>query len=300
MSEMTAMTHTILAELDMTIVTGSGLCLLAIGLLFVIILTIAYNKLKVERDPIVEAIEAVLPGANCGGCGLAGCSAYAEAVAVDHGLIGRCGPGGDELVRQIAAALGIEAAASAPIRPVVHCSAHTDDLINAANYFGVSSCAEAQMIGGAIDCPYGCLGQGDCVRACEFDAIHIVDGLAVVDYARCVGCGACAKACPRMLIEMVAMQEDPLLVVGCSSRDGAKEVRGYCKVGCVGCSLCAKMAPNMFQIKQKLAVIDYEKYGLPEERDKATGKCPRAMLVYVGKNASQTSAIPDNDKATSV
>ena len=272
----------ILAGIDLGSVGLSGLTLLTIGLIFVVILTIAHTRLKVQQDPTVEAILNILPGANCGGCGLAGCGAYAEAVAKDHGLMGKCGPGGEETVRQIAAALGIAAAASAPVRAIVHCSAKTGDKINSTDYHGIKSCGEAQMVVGAMGCPYGCMGYGDCSDVCEFDAIDIIDGLAVVDYNKCVGCGACVKACPRQLIELLPMQEDPLLVIACASLDKAKEVRSYCKVGCIGCSLCVKQAPNMFQMQQNLAVIDYKQYGKQDERDKATGKCPRAMMIYVG------------------
>jgi len=274
----------VVGSVDAGSLVWAGATLLGVGLIFVVILTVAHAKLKVERDPTVEAIEAVLPGANCGGCGLAGCSAYAEAVARDHGLMGKCGPGGEALVREIAAILGIEAAAAAPVRAMVHCSAKADDRMNPARYRGCLRCSEADVVTGAMGCPYGCLGYGDCEDVCEFDAIHMVDGLAVVDYERCVGCGACAKACPRALITMEPLKEDPLLLVWCSTHDKAKEVRGYCKVGCIGCGLCAKMAPEMFRMEDGLAVIDYEKYAGAEERDKATGKCPRALLVYVGKN----------------
>jgi len=278
----------------------AGLTLLAMGFVFVLILTIANAKLKVEQDPKVEAILNALPGANCGGCGLAGCSAYAEAVAKDHGLMGKCGPGGEATVQAIAAILGIEAAASAPVRAVVRCSAGTKDKINSTSYHGVASCREAQMITSVIGCPYGCMGYGDCQKACEFDAIHVIDGLAGVDYEKCVGCGACVKACPRELIELRPMQEDPLLVIACSTRDKAKEVRGYCKVGCVGCGLCAKQVPTMFQMQQSLAVIDYEKYGSQEERDKAQGKCPRALMVYVGtktQRETQSEGISSGSEA---
>lgn len=274
----------LLAGIDIGGVGLSGVVLLGIGLMFVVILTVAYARLKVEQDPTVEAILDVLPGANCGGCGLAGCGAYAEAVVADHGLMGKCGPGGDELVHKMAEILGIKAGVSAPIRPIVHCSAKEDDRINSAAYSGVASCAEAQMVVGAIGCAFGCMGYGDCVAVCDFDAINIIDGLAEVDYDKCVGCGACVDACPRGLIELVSFDEDPLMVVGCSSPEKAKAVKGYCKVGCVGCTLCAKQAPGMFEIKNSLAVIDYSKYGSKEERDKAVEKCPRDMLVYVGKN----------------
>jgi len=274
---------TIQAGIEPLTVISAGVTLLGVGLIFVIILTIANAKLKVEQDPIVEAILNVLPGANCGGCGLAGCSAYAEAVVKDHGLMGKCGPGGDALVKDMAAILGIEAAASAPVRAVVHCSAKSSDKINTTRYTGIKSCGESQMVAGAIGCPYGCLGYGDCEAVCEFDAIHVIEGLTAVDYEKCVGCGACVKACPRQLIELLPFKEDPMLVISCASVDKAKEVRSYCKVGCVGCGLCAKMAPNAFQMKQNLAVIDYENYGRWADCDKAIEKCPRAIMTFVGK-----------------
>ena len=277
----------ILGQLDIGSVGLAGVLLGVLGLGFVVVLTIANAKLKVERDSAVEAIEAVLPGANCGGCGLAGCSAYAEAVVKDHGLMGRCGPGGEGLVREIGAILGIEALALAPVRPIVHCSAHTGDKIALSRYYGSVSCGEAQTVAGAMGCSYGCFGGGDCGTVCEFDAMHMVDGLATVDYKKCVGCGACVKACPRQLIEMVTLKEDPLLVVACASKDKGKDVRGYCKVGCIGCGLCAKMAPDVFGVAESLAVIDYEAYASGEDVDKAVGKCPRAMLVYVGTKAAE-------------
>ena len=298
MTESLTFTIDMLAAVQPTVVISSGVALLALGLVFVIVLTVAYARLRVEQDPKVEALLNVLPGANCGGCGLAGCSAYAEAVVADHGLMGKCGPGGEELVHHIGAILGIEAAAAAPVRPIVHCSAHTDDLINSTKYQGVPSCGEAQIVSGAMGCPYGCLGMGDCSSVCQFDAISMVDGLATVDYAKCVGCGACVKACPRQLIELVDMQEDPLLVIACSSRDKAKDVRSYCQVGCIGCTACAKQAPDALKMQDNLPILDYEKYPNQEDRDKATGKCPRAMMVYVGQNVKTNKDLETESKQT--
>jgi len=281
----------VLGGIEPLTVISAGMTLLSLGLIFVIILTIAHAKLKVEQDPTVAAILEVLPGANCGGCGLAGCSAYAEAVAQDHGLMGKCGPGGEATVHEIAAILGIEAAASAPLRAIVHCAAKNSDKINYARYTGIRSCGEAQMVAGAMGCPYGCLGYGDCETACEFDAIRVIDGFAIVDYDQCVGCGACVKSCPRQLIELLPFKEDPMLVISCASLDKAKEVRRYCQVGCVGCGLCAKMAPNVFQMQQNLAVIDYENYGRGADSDQAIEKCPRAIMTFVGKQAKVKSKV---------
>ncbi len=277
------------SSIDYALSVKAGLVLLVIGLVFVVILTIAWNKLKVEKDPTVEAIENILPGANCGGCGLAGCGAYAEEIVNDHGLLGKCGPGGENLVHEIAAILGIEAEAQAPIRAVIHCSAHRKDQIERVNYNGPHTCSEAQMIPGPIGCPYGCIGYGDCANACEFDALRVEDGLAVVDYEKCVGCGACVDTCPRKLIELVPMVSDPLVVVGCSTLDRVKDVKEYCQVGCVACGLCAKFAPDTFVMKNNLPVINYESYGDEESREKGVEKCPRALLVYVGKNVKPVS-----------
>lgn len=274
-----------MGALEPKVVVMSGVALLVLGLVFVTVLTIAYARLKVEQDPRVEAILNVVPGANCGGCGLAGCSAYCEAVVDDHGLMGKCGPGGEEFVHQIASILGIEAAPpGAPTRPIVHCSAHAADRLNTTEYRGVPTCREANVVVGAIGCPAGCFGMGDCTLVCDFAAMHIVDGLATVDYSRCVGCGACVKACPRSLIELVKMSEDPLLIIGCSSHDKAKDVRGYCTVGCIGCGICAKQAPGAFEVKDLLAVMDYDNYPSAEDLDKGTAKCPRSLMVYVGQN----------------
>lgn len=275
-------------------VLWSGVTLLLMGLIFVAILTAAYNRLKIQQDPIVEAVLNILPGVNCGGCGLAGCGAYAEAVVKDHGLMGRCGPGGEDLVHQLAGVLGIEAATSAPVRSVVHCSAKTSDMINNTAYRGIKSCGEANMVTGAIGCSYGCLGYGDCVEACEFDAIHVIDGLATVDYEKCVGCGACVKACPRNLTVLHPLIEDPMMVIACTSLDKAKDVRSYCKVGCIGCGLCVKMAPGVFKLEQNLAIIDYDNYGTQEERDKGQGKCPRSLIVHVGTKVKSKEQEAEN------
>jgi len=283
-----------IASIDWSSVGLAGLVLLGVGLFLVAILNIAFAKLFVKPDETVEAILNALPGANCGGCGLAGCSAYAEAVAKDPALMGKCGPGGDSVAHAIAAILGIEAVASAPLRAVVHCGAKNADRINTTRYRGIQSCREAQVVAGAIGCPYGCFGLGDCQAACQFDAIHVVDGLATVDYNKCIGCGACAAACPRQIIEMIPMKEDPLLVIACSSLDSAKDVRSYCQVGCVGCGICAKLTPTMFQMKQNLAVIDYAKYAPREEYEKSAQKCPRKIIQFRGKQVKITEPEPAN------
>ncbi len=286
-----------LGALDVANIATAGGVLLVVGLFFIVILTIANAKLKVEVDPTVEAILNVLPGANCGGCGLAGCGSYAEAVVKDHGLMGKCGPGGESLVHEIAGILGIEATTSAPQRAIVHCVAKSGDKINSTRYQGIITCTEANIVAGAMGCAYGCLGFRDCAEVCDFDAIEVVDGLTTINYEKCVGCGACVKACPRQLIELLPFKEGSMLVISCSSRDKAKEVWGYCKVGCVGCGVCAKQGPGAFSMKDNLAVIDYENYGLWADYKEAVQKCPRALMVFVGRGEAPFDAAERPAKA---
>ena len=137
-------------------------------------------------------------------------------------------------------------------------------------------------------CTYGCLGLGDCVRACKYDAIAIIDGLAVVDYDKCVGCGACQKACPRGVISMVPFKASRVLVVACNSRDFGKDVKAVCKVGCIGCGICAKFS-EVFTIEDNLARIDYDRYDPADEAQvaKAVEKCPVKRLIFVGEPTAE-------------
>ena len=152
------------------------------------------------------------------------------------------------------------------------------------NIWGEKSCAPANLVTDIQGCIYGCLGFGDCATACNFDAIHVEDGLARVDYEKCVGCGACAKACPRNIISMVPFKSDNMLVIECSNLDSGKDVKSVCKVGCLGCKACGR-ASDMFTIANNLAVVDYDHYTVEnlETAIKGVQKCPRSRLVFVGQ-----------------
>ncbi len=269
----------------------AGVIMLALGSAFALVLLIASIKLKVEVDPDVEQIQHALPSVDCGACGFAGCSQYAKAVKADPELIGKCAPGGEAVANEIARILNLEISSEGPPhRPIVHCRAHTQDKTFYAEYTGIESCcaADAQPIVQA--CKFGCLGYGDCMSACKFDAIHVVDGLAVVDYDKCTGCGACVKACPRDLIEMVPFTNENMITVACSNREAGRDTRKMCKVGCIACTLCTKQS-DVFSMADNLARTDYGKYSPDEGCGTAYEKCPTGVIVYRGKGA------PDPRKA---
>ena len=264
----------------------AGLTMLGLGGGFAFVLLIASEKLKVEVDPKVEQIHKALPNLDCGACGFAGCGQYAKAVLKDPGLLGKCAPGGRATSGKIAKILNLHVSESGPAkRPVVHCRAHTDDKTIYAKYHGIQSCLAANALANVQACAFGCLGFGDCVRVCKFDALHMADGLAQVDYDKCTGCTACAKACPRNLIEMVPFGHEKMMVVACSSKETAKSTRSMCKAGCIGCGLCAKQS-DLFKVQDNLARVDYEKYQPTDQTEAAMNKCPTKVITYRGKNAS--------------
>lgn len=260
---------------------------LALGLatLFAVVLLIASIKLRVETDPKVEEVYNVLPHIDCGACGFAGCASYAKAVVANPELIGRCSPGGAETSVAIGRALNLQiSGGGAPSRPIVHCRAHREDKLFHAAYDGIESCTSANAQPDVQACHFGCLGFGDCTRACKFDALHIVDGLSTVDYDKCTGCGACAKACPRNLIQMVPFTQEDMMVVACSSRESGKTTRTFCKVGCIGCGICAKQS-DLFTVADNLAKMNYESYAPSEATQTAMDKCPTGVIVSRGQTA---------------
>ena len=242
--------------------------LAALGLIFGLVLAAASKVFYVETDPRLDKLNECLPGANCGGCGYAGCGAYAEAVLNGEAEIGECASGGNECVQAMAAIMGIQAEAKKRKVAFVRCSGYrrVDEsgkelgAKKKGEYEGFKDCLSATKVGGngPIACKYGCLGFGSCVKACNYDAIKVVDGCAVVDRKKCIGCKACAKACPRKLITFV--DYDKNISIPCNSNaKGAVTVRG-CSQGCIGCSLCVKICPEQaISIDNNLAVIDYKK-----------------------------------------
>ena len=265
----------------------AGVTMLGLGGGFAIVLLIASKKLAVEVDPKIEQIHKALPNLDCGACGFAGCGQYAKSLLENPELIGKCAPGGQESAEKIARVLNLQISDSgAPRRPVVHCRATEADRTYYGQYAGILTCTAADALPVVQACKFGCLGFGDCVAACKFDALHIVDGLAMVDYEKCTGCGACSKACPRNLIEMVPFGYENMMTVACSSKETGKATRSMCKVGCIGCGLCAKQS-DIFSVEDNLAHLDYEKYKPTEQTETAMEKCPTGVIIYCGKSAPE-------------
>jgi len=263
----------------------AGVTMLGLGVGFAVVLLVASEKLKVEVDPKIEQIHEALPNLDCGACGFAGCGQYAKAILERPELIGKCAPGGAETSDKIAKILNLQISESGPSRrPIIHCRAHSEDKTYYAKYEGIQTCTSANALANVQACKFGCVGFGDCVSVCKFDALNIVDGLAMVDYKKCTGCGACSKACPRNLISMVPFSQENMMVVACNSKESGKAARSMCKVGCIGCGICSKQT-DIFSIGDNLARVDYEKYQPTQQTETAMNKCPTGVIVYRGKNA---------------
>jgi len=275
--------------------------MLALAIVMGFILGWANKAFHVEVNPLVERALDMLPGANCGGCGYMGCADFAEAVVEGKAPPTACPVGGEGCATKLARLLGIELDESAPYRPVVHCGATYEDRLGRTDYQGEPTCEAANFVAGVQGCAYGCLGFGDCQAACPFDAIHVVDGLAVVNYDKCTGCGKCEKVCPRHIISMAPFKAEQMLVVKCSNKDFGKDVRAVCKVGCIGCKACARIS-DLFVMKDNLPHIDYDKYEPGEEHDLnlVLDKCPMKRMQYVGKPSEKDLAAVADEKAPAI
>lgn len=229
------------------------------GIIFGVCLGIAAIKFKVEQDERVPLVRDALPGANCGGCGYAGCDALAEAIVKGEANPNACPVGGSAAAAKIADVMGIEVSESARMCAFVKCNGNCESAKEKFEYVGLDNCEiESALSGGRKSCTYGCLGDGNCVRACQFDAISIVDGIAVVDKEKCVACGACVKACPKGIIDIIPY--DSKVKVFCNSKDMPKQTKLNCSNGCMGCSLCAKNCPQQaIVVENFLAKVDYSK-----------------------------------------
>lgn len=235
----------------------------SLGLIYGLGLALASKKFHVYVDPKIEKILEELPGVNCGACGLAGCAGYAEAIVNNNELINKCAPGGSETIEAIARIMGIEASSAEKKVALIHCqSGGKNNTFFRYNYQGIATCKAAVLVSkGPNLCNYGCVFQNDCQAACIFNAIKIDDnGMRIILKEKCTGCGACVRACPRNLIELVPF--DKRIHILCSSHDKGAEAKRRCgnKTACIGCSICAKKCPKeAISMQDELAVIDYSK-----------------------------------------
>lgn len=233
------------------------LIVVAIGLVCAAILTIASKVFFVPVDETFANLRAELPGANCGACGYNGCDDYANALAEDHSLsCSLCPVGGADVAAKLAEVLGVEAGSADKEVAVVMCNGHANAAKTIMEYKGVQTCSAAkQFFGGMSACPHGCIGLGDCEAACDFDAIHICDGVAVVNRENCVGCGVCAKTCPNSVIKIQTAKN--LVVVQCKNTDKGAVARKACANACIGCGKCAKTCKfEAITVENNVATID--------------------------------------------
>ncbi len=224
-----------------------------------VLLTVASKLLFVKTDETVEKITEALPGANCGGCGFSGCEGYAAAVASGEAPPNLCKPGGAPVTVAVSEIMGVAADIQEREFAYVKCNGNCEATGDKFAYIGTESCAAVEKFyNGKGKCSSGCHGLGDCLRACEFNAICIKNGVAVVNPELCTACGKCVKVCPNQLISLI--KESQKYIVTCSSADSGKITRAACQNGCVACGLCAKKCPSdAIAVSANHAIIDPQK-----------------------------------------
>ncbi len=268
-----------------------------LGILLAVVLYLVAQKFKVFEDPRIDDVEAALPGANCGGCGYAGCRAFATAaVSADDLSLLYCPVGGNSCMANVAKILGKAAAEKEPQVAVVRCNGSYAHRPRTNLYEGASSCAiAASLYSGDTGCSYGCLGKGDCALSCKFDALHMDEatGLPVVDEEKCTACGACVKACPKLIIELRRKgPKGKRIFVSCINKDKGGVAKKACTVACTGCTKCHKVcAYEAITMSNNLAYIDPQKCKLCR---KCPGECPTNAIWEVAFPPRAAAAQKEN------
>ena len=262
--------------------TIASLSLLA--LVAAVILYFVAQRFKVFEDPRIDEIQAILPAANCGGCGFAGCRNFAEALVGAETLDNlNCPVGGAEAMKAAGSILGKTPPVADPLIAVLLCNGKPEYRPLTSHYDGISDCRIINSLyAGESDCSFGCLGSGDCVRACTFDAIHLdkETRLPVISDTKCVACGACVKACPRNLIELrKKAKKERKIYVACSSCEKGAIARKACSVACIACNKCVKICESgAIRIENFLAYIDATKCTFCR---KCVTECPTGSILEI-------------------
>ncbi len=265
-------------------IVSSLLVMFGLGLGCSVVLGVAAKLLAVEEDPEVEAVFEVLPGANCGGCGFAGCESYAAAAVRDPDIpADRCCAGGRDVAAKVAMLTGKAAGPAEPIVAFRRCAKTEGNVRVLYEYQGVPTCVAAKQVGSPDACAYCCIGLGDCLRACPFDAMYMAHGQVHVMPEKCTGCGTCTRVCPNGILEIIPLAARVMVL--CSSRDKGKAVSEVCGVGCISCMKCVKECPaGCISLEDGVIRIDHVAclaYGLacPEA---CAEKCPRGIIRRLG------------------
>ena len=265
----------------MTTILLSIAVLGVLGAVFGAILAFAAKIFYVEVDPKQEQVRECLAGANCGGCGFPGCDGYAAAVAKGEAPTNKCVAGGAEAAAKIAEIMGVSAGAAEKMVAFVPCSGAEGVAEKRFNYNGPQDCQAAMLFGGKSNklCTFACIGLGNCVKACQFDAMHIVNGVAKVDRDKCVGCGACVDTCPKSIVKLIP--ESQKIMPVCRNMDKGAQVMKICSAGCIGCMKCQRECPtDAIVVKDNLATVDTSKcVGCGHCAD----ICPRHIITWFGK-----------------
>jgi len=266
------------------VILYSVITLSVIGILAAVILYFIAQKFKVIEDPRIDQVAELLPGANCGGCGFAGCRNMAEFIVKNESLDNAfCPPGGNDVLKQIGPIIGQVAEEKEPMIAVLLCNGSLANSPAKSKYDGLKSCYYVNnLFSGEYNCPNGCLGCGDCVSACTFDAIFIdnITGLPVVSDDKCCACGACVKACPRNIIELrFKGKKDRRIYVACKNKEKGAIAKKNCLVACIGCGKCVKECKfEAITLENNLAYIDFEKCKLCR---KCTVACPTGAIMEI-------------------
>ena len=250
------------------------------GLVFGIVIAVANRTLRVWEDPRIDEVAGMLPGANCGACGVPGCRAFAEKLVAGEARPAGCNVANAGARDAIAHFLGVDAGEAVKVVARLLCAGGAEVARQQAEYRGVPTCAAAAAVaGGGKGCAWGCLGLADCVRSCAFDAMRMSDdGLPLIDIEKCTACGDCVEACPKDILTLTPL--DRHLLVQCRNLIAGDEVLEDCKVACTACGKCVMdAAPGLISVASGVAVIDDRLFQLADPA--AVSRCPTGAIVWL-------------------